>query len=70
MKQPGGQVMDDHYFVKKNAKIPMVDIIPSDPIDGGFGDFHHTHDDNMDIISKETLQAVGETVLHVIYKEK
>ena len=47
----------------------MIDIIPTDPTDGTFGSFHHTHDDNMEIISKETLEAVGRTVLQVIYNE-
>ena len=69
VKQPGGQTTDDHVFVNEYAKIPMVDIISFDPKDGGFGDFHHTHKDNMEIISKETLEAVGETVLHVVYYE-
>ncbi|MEQ8926486.1 MAG: M28 family peptidase [Fulvivirga sp.] len=69
INQPGGQITDDHYFVNKYAKIPMIDIIPMDPTDGSFGAFHHTHDDNMDIISKLTLKAVGETVLHVLYNE-
>lgn len=66
----GGAITDDHYFVNKNAKIPMIDIIPTDPIDSSFGTFHHTHDDNMNVISKETLYAVGTTVLHILYKEK
>lgn len=70
INQPAGKITDDHFFVNKNAGIPMIDIIPTDQIEGGFGSFHHTHDDNMEIISKETLKAVGETVLHVIYKEK
>jgi hypothetical protein len=46
----------------------MVNIISYDPTTG-FGDFHHTRKDNMDIISKETLGAVGNTLLHVIYYE-
>lgn len=70
INQNGGAITDDHYFVNKYAKIPMIDIIPTDPIDGSFGNFHHTHSDNMDIISKETLKAVGQTVLHVVYHEK
>ncbi len=69
IKQPGGAITDDHYFVNNYAKIPMIDIIPMDPKDGSFGDFHHTHDDNMEIISKETLKAVGQTVLTVLYNE-
>ncbi len=69
VRKPGGAVTDDHYFVNEIGKIPMIDIIPTDPTDGSFGSFHHTHADNMDIISKETLGAVGETLLNVIYRE-
>ncbi len=63
-----GQMTDDHVFVNVHAKIPMIDIISFDG-NGGFGDFHHTRKDNMDIISKETLNAVGQTLLQVIYYE-
>jgi hypothetical protein len=61
-------ITDDHRFVNEIAKIPMVNIISYDPTTG-FGDFHHTRKDNMDIISKETLGAVGNTLLRVIYYE-
>lgn len=67
-KQPGG-ITDDHSFVNKYANIPMIDIVHYDPAHGYFGDFHHSHKDDMDIISKETLEAVGETVLAVLYYE-
>ncbi len=66
----GGTITDDHVYVNKYTNIPMIDIIPTDPVEGSFGDFHHTHDDNLSIISRETLQAVGETVLHVLYNER
>lgn len=64
-----GSVTDDHYFVNSIAKIPMIDIISYSPQEQNFGDFHHTRKDNMEIISKATLQAVGTTLLHVIYTE-
>ncbi|MDQ3393935.1 MAG: M28 family peptidase [Bacteroidota bacterium] len=64
----GSPITDDHLFVYEKAKIPMIDIIDYDPIDV-FKHYHHTHDDNMEIIDKNTLQAVGETVLHVVYGE-
>ena len=52
-------------------QIPCVDIINYDPnCDTGFGDFWHTIDDTMDIIDKGTLNAVGQTLLEVIYNEK
>lgn len=70
-QQDGTEVTDDHIYVYDLLKIPCVDIINYDPnCDTGFGDFWHTHDDNMDIIDKATLNAVGQTVLQVIYNEK
>ncbi|GJM28172.1 MAG: glutamine cyclotransferase [Cyclobacteriaceae bacterium] len=69
----GGAIEDDHYYVNVNAKIPMVNIIDMIP-DGAdrsdaFKSYHHTPDDNMDIISTETLHAVGTTVINLIYRE-
>ena len=64
----GDEIIDDHIYVNYKANIPMIDIIECDPATT-FGSYHHTHADNMDIISKATLEAVGETVLHVIYHE-
>lgn len=66
-KTPG--ITDDHVFINQNAKIPMIDIVHYDPKHGYFGDYHHTHKDNMDLISRNILEAVGETVLHTIYYE-
>ena len=63
----GGAIIDDHVFVNQYRNIPMIDIIPTDLEDDSFGEFHHTHQDNMEIISRETLDAVGETVLQVLY---
>jgi hypothetical protein len=65
-ESPG--VVDDHYFVNQIARIPMLDIINRPP-GGRFGDYWHTHDDNMDIISKRSLGAVGNVVLAVIYNK-
>ncbi|BDD10345.1 glutamine cyclotransferase [Fulvitalea axinellae] len=61
-------VTDDHQFVNTIAKIPAIDIINYDGND--FGAYHHTVNDNMEIISKETLKAVGQTVTQVLYDEK
>ncbi len=63
-------ITDDHLFVNKIARIPTIDIIQFDETtERGFGDFWHTHDDNMDIISTKTLKAVGQTVMETIYSE-
>ncbi len=70
-KKQGTEVTDDHVYVYNLRQIPCVDIINYDPnSDTGFGDFWHTVDDNMDIIDKGTLNAVGQTVLEVIYNEQ
>lgn len=67
----GGYITDDHVPVTLNMRIPSADIIHlDDKTETGFGDFWHTQADNMSNISKETLHAVGQTVLEVIYKEK
>jgi Zn-dependent M28 family amino/carboxypeptidase len=64
------EIVDDHVYVNYDAGIPMVNIVEYDPgSDAFFADYHHTHADNMDIISRETLRAVGETVMQVIYRE-
>jgi glutaminyl-peptide cyclotransferase len=63
------EIIDDHVFVNQVAKIPMIDIVEFSP-DYGFGKYHHTHQDNMEIIDRRTLQAVGETVLYTIYQEE
>jgi glutaminyl-peptide cyclotransferase len=63
-------IMDDHIFVNRDAGIPMIDIIEYNPATKNFfPDYHHTHEDNLSNISKETLQAVGETVLYILYNE-
>ncbi len=69
VRQNVASVTDDHVFVNRLAKIPMIDIVPYHPSSGFFGSFHHTTKDNLDIISKETLKAVGQTVVLVIYNE-
>lgn len=62
-------IIDDHVYMNA-AGVPSIDIIEFDPeSDFYFGDYHHTMEDNMEIISAETLKAVGETVMHVLYHE-
>ena len=63
-------VIDDHLFVNQIAKIPTIDII-NRPADSktGFGEYWHTLHDDMRVIDKRTLRAVGQTVLAVIYRE-
>jgi hypothetical protein len=70
--EKGSMITDDHLFVNKIARIPSIDIVPNivDAERSSFGDFWHTVNDNMSGIDKNTLKAVGQTVLAVIYNEK
>lgn len=62
-------IIDDHVYMNA-AGIPTIDIIQFDPAsDFYFGPYHHRISDNLEGISRETLEAVGETVLHVVYNE-
>jgi hypothetical protein len=66
--RPGGGVTDDHGQVIKYLKIPCIDIIQYDPdSETGFASYWHTLDDTMKNVDKNTLQAVGQTVLYVLY---
>lgn len=62
-------ITDDHVYINEMAKIPCVDIINLKP-NGNFGNHWHTHNDNIEIIDKNTLKAVGQTVLQVIYNSE
>ena len=66
-----GGITDDHKYMTQ-AGVPSIDIIDYDPTspDGTFGKYHHRHTDNMSIINKNTLKAVGQTVLQVIYNQE
>ena len=71
-KEDGGVIIDDHVPVNQFAKIPTIDIIPyyADCQQSSFGPTWHTLADNMENIDKNTLKAVGQTLVQVIYKEK
>jgi glutaminyl-peptide cyclotransferase len=63
-------ITDDHYFIVREARIPMVDIIslPNSGKDRPFPTYHHTHDDNLSAIDRNTLKAVGQTMTAFIYQ--
>lgn len=64
----GGYITDDHQYVIQGRGIPCVDIIHLDQDShNGFAPYWHTINDTMENIDKETLKAVGQTVLEVIY---
>ena len=64
----GGGVTDDHIPVNEVLHIPSLDIVNYTlENNNGFGVHWHTLNDTMDNISRETLKAVGQTVLEVIF---
>ncbi|MCI5581725.1 MAG: M28 family peptidase [Phocaeicola plebeius] len=71
LQQDGGEVTDDHVYVNQYRQIPCVDIIDYNPnTDTGFNPTWHTLNDHIGNIDKGTLQAVGQTVMQVIYNEQ
>jgi glutaminyl-peptide cyclotransferase len=68
LNEPGGYIADDHVPVNRIIKIPTIDIINLPPGSRtGFVAHWHTHDDNIQNIDKNTLKAVGQTLLYYLY---
>ena len=68
----GGTVTDDHVPCNEVAGIPTIDIVPywPDCPASSFGPRWHTVDDNISNISRETLKAVGQTIVQVLWSER
>jgi len=64
-----GEMTDDHAFINKIAQIPCVDILHYDHRKNSFFEHHHKNSDDLSTIDKNTLKAVGQTLLEVIYNE-
>lgn len=64
-------VYDDHKYINEIAGIPCIDIIDHDATTPSeFGKYWHTHEDNLELIDRGTLKAVGQTLTQVIYNEQ
>jgi hypothetical protein len=62
-------ITDDHVFTNQ-AGVRTIDIIDHVPYgEEYFPPYHHTTKDNMSIIDRNSLKAVGQTVLQTIYQE-
>ena len=70
-KPDGVGITDDHLPVNEVAHIPCIDIIPYYPDceQSSFGPTWHTVNDDMQHIDRNTLQAVGQTLVQLIYSE-
>lgn len=65
----GSYVTDDHLPVN-GAGVPCIDLVGGNADGSGFPATWHTIDDNMQHLSLQTLQGVGETVADVVYSER
>lgn len=70
-KRDGEAITDDHIPVNQRAGIPTVDIIAYYPDceQSGFGPTWHTVNDDMEHLDPNILQAVGQTLVQVIYEQ-
>ena len=71
-KQSGSYITDDHLPINTVAKIPCIDVIPYYPAceQSTFGPTWHTLQDDMAHLDRTTLQAVGQTLIQVLFSEK
>lgn len=71
LDQAGPSITDDHVPVNETAKIPMIDIIhmkQNDPEHTFFDQWHTSHD-TLENIDPQTLKAVGQTLIQVLFQE-
>ncbi len=68
----GGYVTDDHVPVNEKAGIACIDIIPYYPDcrQSSFGPTWHTVNDTMEHIDRNTLKAVGQVLVQVLWSEE
>lgn len=71
-KKNGNAITDDHLPLNQYAQIPTIDIIPYYPDcpQSSFGPTWHTLDDNMQHLDRQTLKAVGQTLVQVLWSEE
>ena len=71
-KKDGGQITDDHLPLNQHTQIPTIDIIafyPDCP-QSSFGPTWHTMADDMQHLDRQTLKAVGQTLVQVLWTEE
>jgi glutaminyl-peptide cyclotransferase len=68
--QTGAPISDDHMVINQNADFPVIDIINHGGVKNNrvaFPAHWHTHGDNLSVIDRQTLNAVGSTLTELIY---
>ena len=67
-----GYIDDDHKPINEILGIPTIDIIHLDQKSSNSTFFEHWHtvNDKIDVIDKQTLKVVGQTLLTVLFEEK
>ncbi len=60
---------DDHLYVNRDANIPCINIVHYNASKRDYFPHHHRVTDNMDNIDPTVLDAVGNTLLQVIFEE-
>jgi Zn-dependent M28 family amino/carboxypeptidase len=64
------EIIDDHYFINVQGKIPTIDIIGYNPVnDNYFPETWHTQQDNLQNIDKSILKKVGQVLIQTLYQE-
>lgn len=63
----GDPIIDDPYYLSSQAKIPMINIIHRLPHKPAFFSEWHTTRDDLTVIDKATLGAVGEVLAAFLY---
>ena len=63
------EITDDHVYTNQ-AGIPTLDIYDHPPYGTDFFPaYHHTTQDNLSLIDRKPMKAVGQTLLQVLYME-
>ncbi|SFP82945.1 M28 family peptidase [Hymenobacter arizonensis] len=61
-------ITDDHVYTNQ-AGVPTVDVYHHDFSGAVFPAYHHATADNLGLIDRKSLHAVGQTMLHTLYAE-
>ncbi|HSV88821.1 MAG TPA: M28 family peptidase [Bacteroidales bacterium] len=68
--EQGGFIINDHYYINRILHIPTINIIHQELENRHvFFPQWHTMQDDIDVIDRATLKAVGQTLLTVVFEE-